>query len=242
MEEKIQQFKEWVGESDNIVFFGGAGVSTESGIPDFRSKDGLYHQKYAHSPEYILSHRTFMSNPEEFYEFYKDKLIHDEAKPSTTHIALAKLEQMGKLRGVITQNIDGLHQMAGSRNVIELHGTIYKNFCVRCGSKYPLSAVKNCEGVPYCECGGVIKPNVVLYEEALDSEDCARAVNWIKDAEVLIVGGSSLGVFPAAGMIDYYKGNRLVLINMSETQYDRRANLLIHDKLGKVFGALLDGE
>lgn len=238
MEKKIQQFKEWVESSNNIVFFGGAGVSTESGIPDFRSEDGLYRQKYDYPPETILSNTFYMRMPKEFYKFYRDKLIYEDAKPSTTHLALAKLEQQGKLRAIVTQNIDGLHQMAGSRNVIEIHGTIYKNHCMQCNKFYGIEAVRDCEDIPKCECGGRIKPDVVLYEENLNMEDVNRAVDYIADAEVLIVGGTSLGVFPAAGLIDYYKGNKLILINKSQTQYDKRANLLIHDALGKVFGVL----
>jgi NAD-dependent deacetylase len=238
MEKKIKQFKEWIEQSNNIVFFGGAGVSTESGIPDFRSADGLYHQKYAFPPETILSHTFYTRMPLEFYKFYRDKMIHDEAKPSTTHLALAKLEQEGKLRAVVTQNIDGLHQMAGSKNVIEIHGTIHKNHCVRCGKEFGLEAVRDSEGIPRCECGGMIKPDVVLYEENLNDEDVRRAVEYISDAQVLIVGGTSLGVFPAAGLIDYYKGDKLILVNKSVTQYDKRANLLIHEALGKVFGIL----
>lgn len=238
MEKKIQQFKEWVESSNNIVFFGGAGVSTESGIPDFRSEDGLYRQKYDYPPETILSNTFYMRMPKEFYKFYRDKLIYEDAKPSTTHLALARLEQQGKLRAIVTQNIDGLHQMAGSKNVIEIHGTIYKNHCMQCNKFYGIEAVRDCEDIPKCECGGRIKPDVVLYEESLNMEDVNRAVDYIADADVLIVGGTSLGVFPAAGLIDYYKGNKLILINKSQTQYDKRANLLIHDALGKVFGAL----
>lgn len=238
MDKKIQQFKEWVESSNNIVFFGGAGVSTESGIPDFRSEDGLYRQKYDYPPETILSNTFFTRMPEEFYKFYRDKLIYEDAKPSTTHLALARLEQQGKLRAIVTQNIDGLHQMAGSKNVIEIHGTIYKNHCMQCNRFYGIEAVKNCDGIPRCECGGKIKPDVVLYEEGLNTEDVGKAVDYISKADVLIVGGTSLGVFPAAGLIDYYKGNKLILINKSQTQYDSRANLLIHNALGKVFGVL----
>lgn len=238
MEEKLKVFKEWVEASDNIVFFGGAGVSTESGIPDFRSVDGLYNQKYDYPPESILSHTFFTLRPLEFYKFYRDKMLHDNAKPSTTHNVLARLEEEGKLKAVITQNIDGLHQMAGSKNVIELHGSIYRNHCMKCGKSYTLSAVKESDGIPRCTCGGIIKPDVVLYEEGLDDNDVVRAINYIKEAEVLIIGGTSLGVYPAAGLIDYYKGNKLILVNKSATQYDGKANLLINDFLGKVFGVL----
>lgn len=238
VEEKINQFVQMIEESDNVVFFGGAGVSTESGIPDFRSVDGLYNQKYDYPPETILSHSFYMRNPEEFYRFYRDKMIYEDAKPSTTHQVLAKLEQEGKLKAVITQNIDGLHQMAGSKNVIELHGTVHKNHCTSCEKSYELADVLKSDGVPRCECGGLIKPDVVLYEEGLNNNDLRQAIKFIREAEVLIVGGTSLGVYPAAGLIDYYQGNKLVLINKSSTPYDRKANLLINDGLGKVFGAL----
>lgn len=238
MEEKLKIFKEWIEASDNIVFFGGAGVSTESGIPDFRSVDGLYNQKYDYPPESILSHTFFTRRPLEFYKFYRDKMIHDSAEPSTTHNVLARLEAEGKLKAVITQNIDGLHQMAGSKNVIELHGSIYRNHCMKCEKSYTLDAVKQSDGIPRCTCGGIIKPDVVLYEEGLNDSDVVRAIRYIEDAEVFIVGGTSLGVYPAAGLIDYYKGNKLILVNKSATQYDSRANLLINDFLGKVFGVL----
>lgn len=241
MEEKLKQFVEIVNNSDNIVFFGGAGVSTESGIPDFRSVDGLYNQQYKYPPETILSHSFFMQNPKEFYRFYRNKMIYSEAKPSTTHLALAELERKGKLKAVITQNIDGLHQMAGSKNVIELHGTVLKNHCMSCNRFYELDAVINGEDIPRCgQCGGTIKPDVVLYEEGLDDRDLRRAVEYIGQAEVLIVGGTSLGVYPAAGLINYYRGNKLVLINKSETAFDRKANLLINDSLGKVFQTVMD--
>lgn len=241
MEEKLKQFAEIVNNSDNIVFFGGAGVSTESGIPDFRSVDGLYNQQYKYPPETILSHSFFMQNPKEFYRFYRNKMIYSEAKPSTTHLALAELERKGKLKAVITQNIDGLHQMAGSKNVIELHGTVLKNHCMSCNRFYELDAVINGEDIPRCgQCGGTIKPDVVLYEEGLDDRDLRRAVEYIGQAEVLIVGGTSLGVYPAAGLINYYRGNKLILINKSETAFDRKANLLINDSLGKVFQTVMD--
>lgn len=237
-EEKIKQFKKWVDNSDNIVFFGGAGVSTESGIPDFRSVDGLYNQSYDYPPETILSHTFYMRKPEEFFRFYRNKMLFPDATPSTTHIKLAELEQRGKLKGVITQNIDGLHQKAGSRHVIELHGSVLRNYCERCGEFYGLEAIINSEGIPTCKCGGRIKPDVVLYEEGLDENNINEAVRLIKEADVLIVGGTSLGVYPAAGLIDYYRNDKLVLINKSSTPYDGRANLLIQDSLGKVFSAL----
>ncbi|MDD6571730.1 MAG: NAD-dependent protein deacylase [Thermoflexaceae bacterium] len=238
MEDKIREFVDIVNASDNIVFFGGAGVSTESGIPDFRSTDGLYNMKYKYPPETILSHSFYLREPEEFYRFYRDKMIYRDAKPSVTHMVLARLEQEGKLKAVITQNIDGLHQMAGSRNVIELHGTIHKNHCTRCQKFYGLDAITESEGIPRCSCSGMIKPDVVLYEEGLNDHDITSAVKYIREADVLIVGGTSLGVYPAAGLIDYYNGNKLILVNKSETPYDRRADLLINDSLGKVFGAL----
>lgn len=236
---KIDAFVEMVNESNNIVFFGGAGVSTESGIPDFRSVDGLYNQQYDYPPEEILSHSFFQRNTKEFYRFYRNKMIYKDAKPSTTHLALAKLEQEGKLKAVITQNIDGLHQMAGSSNVVELHGTVHKNHCMRCNKFYDLDFIANGEGIATCDCGGIVKPDVVLYEEGLDNQDISRAVKYISEADVLIVGGTSLGVYPAAGLIDYYNGNKLVLINKSATSYDRKANLLINDALGNVFGRVM---
>lgn len=237
-EDKIQKFKEWVDTSDNIVFFGGAGVSTESGIPDFRSVDGLYNQSYDYPPETILSHTFYIRKPEEFFRFYRNKMLFPNAKPSTTHTKLAKLEKEGKLKGVITQNIDGLHQKAGSEQVIELHGSVLRNYCERCRKFYGIEAIINSKGVPLCQCGGNIKPDVVLYEEGLDEENISEAIRLIKNADVLIVGGTSLGVYPAAGLIDYYKGNKLVLINKSQTPYDNRANLLINDSLGKVFSEI----
>lgn len=241
MEELLQQFVEIINNSDNIVFFGGAGVSTESGIPDFRSVDGLYNQQYKYPPETILSHSFFMQNTEEFYRFYRNKMIYKDAKPSTTHLALAELERKGKLKAVITQNIDGLHQMAGSKNVIELHGTVLKNHCMSCNRFYALDAVMGEGGIPRCsQCGGIIKPDVVLYEEGLDEDDLSRAVKFISQADVLIVGGTSLGVYPAAGLINYYRGNKLVLVNKSSTAFDKKANLLINDSLGKVFGTVMD--
>lgn len=237
-EEKIAQFKQWIDNSDNVVFFGGAGVSTESGIPDFRSVDGLYNQSYDYPPETILSHTFYIRKPEEFFRFYRDKMLFPDAEPSMPHIKLAELEQCGKLKGVITQNIDGLHQKAGSRHVIELHGSVLRNYCERCGEFYGLDTIVNSEGVPTCKCGGRIKPDVVLYEEGLDENNINEAIRLIKEADILIVGGTSLGVYPAAGLIDYYRGDKLVLINKSSTPYDKKANLLIQDSLGKVFSAL----
>ena len=237
--DNIDKFVQLVQESDNIVFFGGAGVSTESGIPDFRSPDGLYNQKYKYPPETIISHSFYQRYPEEFYRFYKDKMLYPDAKPGITHLALAKLEKEGKLKAVITQNIDGLHQKAGSSNVIELHGSVLRNYCERCHKFYGIDKIINSEGVPMCECGGRIKPDVVLYEEGLDSYVLEKAVNYIKNADILIIGGTSLAVYPAAGLIDYYRGNKLVLINKSETSRDAHANLVINDAIGKVFSQLL---
>lgn len=235
---KIQKFRQTVCDSDNVVFFGGAGVSTESGIPDFRGVDGLYNQKYKYPPEEIISHSFYMRNPEEFFRFYKDRMLYPEAEPSTTHIKLAELEQKGILKGVITQNIDGLHQKAGSRHVVELHGSVLRNYCEKCGRFYGIDAILNADGVPVCECGGRIKPDVVLYEEGLDEADISEAVRLIEEADVLIVGGTSLGVYPAAGLIRYYRGHKLILINKTPTPFDGKADLLIHDSLGKVFGVL----
>lgn len=240
MDEKILQLKEIIDGSDNIVFFGGAGVSTESNIPDFRSVDGLYNLKYKYSPEVILSHTFYRNHTDEFYEFYRDKMIFPEAKPNTTHRALAKLEKIGKLKAVVTQNIDGLHQAAGSKNVFELHGSIYRNYCEKCGKFYELQHIIDSEGVPRCECGGGIKPDVVLYEEGLDHKILAGAIKSIMQADVLIIGGTSLAVFPAAGLIDYYKGDKLVLINKESTPQDEKANLVIHESLGKVFESVVE--
>ena len=234
--EKTEKLKKWIEESDNIVFFGGAGVSTESGIPDFRSVDGLYRQKYAYPPETILSHTFFMNRPDEFYKFYRDKMLCTDARPNKAHKALAKLEDMGKLKAVVTQNIDGLHQAAGSRKVLELHGTVHKNHCMKCGKSFTMEYVKNSEGVPRCDCGGLIKPDVVLYEEGLDNDTVSEAVNCISNADVLIIAGTSLVVYPAAGLIDYYKGNKLVLINKSETARDNVADLIIHEPVGETLG------
>ena len=230
-----ETLRKWIEESGNIVFFGGAGVSTESGIPDFRSQDGLYNQEYDYPPETIISHSFYKRNPEEFFRFYKNKMIVTTARPNAAHRALARLEQQGKLKAVITQNIDGLHQMAGSREVLELHGSIHRNYCQRCGRFYGLDAVTGSAGVPRCSCGGIIKPDVVLYEEGLDQKTLKKAVEYISRADVLIIGGTSLAVYPAAGLIDYYEGSRLVLINKSATVRDAHADLVIHEPIGEVF-------
>ena len=231
-----ETLKQWLSESENIVFFGGAGVSTESKIPDFRSTDGLYNQQYAYPPETILSHTFYMSRPEEFYRFYRNKMLFPDAEPNRAHKALAKLEQEGRLRAVITQNIDGLHQQAGSREVLELHGSVLRNYCTKCGKFYGLEAVLESEGVPRCTCGGVIKPDVVLYEEGLDQHTLQKAVYYISNADVLIIGGTSLTVYPAAGLIDYYGGKKLVLINKSVTPMDSRADLVISGPIGEILG------
>ena len=231
-----ETLKQWLSESENIVFFGGAGVSTESKIPDFRSTDGLYNQQYAYPPETILSHTFYMRRPEEFYRFYRNKMLFPDAEPNRAHKALAKLEQEGRLRAVITQNIDGLHQKAGSREVLELHGSVLRNYCTKCGKFYGLEAVLESEGVPRCTCGGVIKPDVVLYEEGLDQHTLQKAVYYISNADVVIIGGPSLTVYPAAGLIDYYGGKKLVLINKSVTPMDSRADLVISGPIGEILG------
>ena len=238
MDEKVELLKDWIKESSNIVFFGGAGVSTESGIPDFRSKDGLYNMKYKYPPEEILSHSFFIYNTEEFYKFYKDKLNSLKYLPNITHLNLAKLENEGKLKAVITQNIDGLHQKAGSKNVYELHGSVHRNYCMKCNKFYNAEYVFNSEGVPKCSCGGIIKPDVVLYEEGLNDETVNQSINAIKSAEILIVAGTSLTVYPASGLINFYKGNKLVLINRDTTPFDNKANLVINDSLGKIFNEI----
>ena len=235
MSKEIETFIKWVEESENIVFFGGAGVSTESGIPDFRSVDGLYNQKYDYPPETILSHSFYVRKPEEFFKFYREKMIFTDAKPSITHSKLSELEKKGKLKGVITQNIDGLHQKAGNKHVVELHGSVLRNYCEKCGCFYGLQYILNSDNIPICKCGGKVKPDVVLYEEGLNSDNISEAVRLIREADVLIVGGTSLGVYPAAGLIDYYNGNKLILVIKTPTPYDKRANLLIHDGLGDVF-------
>ena len=230
-----EQLKQWIEASDNIVFFGGAGVSTESGIPDFRSVDGLYHQKYDYPPETILSHTFYMEKTEEFYKFYRDKMLALDAKPNAAHLKLAELEAKGKLKAVVTQNIDGLHQAAGSKNVLELHGSVHRNYCRKCGRLYDASYIKESTGVPKCACGGQIKPDVVLYDEGLDDVTMQSAIHFISQAEILIIGGTSLAVYPAAGLIDFYKGNKLVLINKSATPLDSRADLVIQAPIGEVF-------
>ena len=238
MDDKIAKLKQWVYESDNIVFFGGAGVSTESGIPDFRSVDGLYNQKYDYPPETILSHTFFMKKTEEFYRFYHDKMLVEGALPNKAHLKLAQLEKEGKLKAVVTQNIDGLHQAAGSREVMELHGSVHRNYCMKCGKFFGFDYVKNAAGVPRCECGGVVKPDVVLYEEGLDHTVITKSVNYIANADVLIIAGTSLAVYPAAGLIDYYRGNKLVVINLSSTPRDSYANLCIEGKVGEVLSQI----
>ncbi|EFD00704.1 NAD-dependent protein deacylase [Hungatella hathewayi] len=237
--EAQEQLKQWISESSRIVFFGGAGMSTESGIPDFRGVDGLYHQQYQYPPETIISHSFYRQNPQEFYRFYKNRMLFPEAEPNRAHLALAKLEAEGKLKAVITQNIDGLHQAAGSKEVLELHGSVHRNYCTRCGKFYSQEDILNMDepdGIPRCSCGGTIKPDVVLYEESLDQEVLSRSVEYITRADMLIVGGTSLTVYPAAGLIDYYRGNRMVLINKTVTPMDSRADLVISGQLGEVLG------
>lgn len=224
-----------IDNSHNIVFFGGAGVSTESGIPDFRSVDGLYSQKYSYPPEQILSHSFFMKKPKEFYDFYQSKMLPLEALPNKAHLALAKLEQEGKLKAIITQNIDGLHQKAGSKNVLELHGSVHRNYCMKCNEFFAPEFIRLSGSIPICHCGGIIKPDVVLYEEGLDSDVINKAIYYISHADVLIIGGTSLTVYPAAGLIQYFKGSSLVLINKDSTSADSNANLIIKDSIGKVF-------
>lgn len=234
----IKKLRTWITNSDNIIFFGGAGVSTESGIPDFRSVDGLYHLKYAYPPETILSHHFFLNHTKEFYDFYKEKMINTEATPNITHRKLAELEEIGKLKGIITQNIDGLHQRAGSKNVFELHGSVLRNYCMKCRKFYSLEDIISQSSVPKCECKGVIKPDVVLYEEGLNEHILSEAVKLMVNADVLIIGGTSLSVYPAAGLVQYYRGNKMVLINKSTTQYDKEADLLIQAGLGDIFSEL----
>lgn len=239
MSEEIEKLKEIIKETDNIVFFGGAGVSTESGIPDFRSQDGLYNQKYKYPPEQIVSHTFLTRKPEEFYEFYKDRMIYQGAKPNKAHLKLAQWEKEGKLKAVVTQNIDGLHQAAGSKNVLELHGSTLRNYCLKCGKHYDIDYVINSETtIPYCECGGMVRPDVVLYEEGLDMNVIEQAVSFISNADVLIIGGTSLAVYPAAGLIDYYKGDKLVVVNKSATQRDSQADLLVQGSIGEIFDQL----
>ncbi len=238
-QKKVEQLKQIVADSNNIVFFGGAGVSTESGIPDFRSVDGLYNQKYKYPPEVMVSHSFFRQHTEEFFEFYKNKMIALDAKPNAAHKKLAQLEQDGKVKAVITQNIDGLHYAAGSKEVLELHGSVHRNYCEQCGKFYPVEYIVESKGVPRCEaCGAIVKPDVVLYEEGLDYETMQKAVQYIRDAEVLIIGGTSLAVYPAAGFIDYFRGRHLVVINMDRTAKDVHAELLIQERIGEVFEQL----
>ncbi len=234
MEEQIKRLQEWIDGSESIVFFGGAGVSTESGIPDFRSVDGLYNQKYDYPPEEILSRTFFDRRPEEFYRFYRDKMLCLDARPNTAHQKLAQLERVGKLRSVVTQNIDGLHQMAGSKRVWELHGSVHRNFCMRCKKPYPVEFIRDSQGIPTCSCGGTVKPDVVLYGESLDSRVLEGALADIQQADLLIIGGTSLAVYPAASLVNYYRGDRLVLINKSPTPYDRRADLAIAGPIGRI--------
>lgn len=243
LEEKIENFQKIYDNSDSIVFFGGAGVSTESGIPDFRSQDGLYSQQWKYPPETIISRSFFDANPVEFYQFYREKLIIKNIEPNTAHFQLAKMEEKGKLKAVVTQNIDGLHQKAGSRNVFELHGSTLRNFCMDCGAEYGIDFIAESENspdkLPRCaKCGGLVKPDVVLYEESLDQNVINGAVNAIKNADTLIIGGTSLVVYPAAGLIDYFRGKNIVLINKSATAGDAKANLVIHESIGKVLGML----
>lgn len=237
--DNMEQFLQWVKESDNIVFFGGAGVSTESGIPDFRSVDGLYHQQYDYPPETILSHSFYVQKTSEFYRFYRNKMLCLDAKPNKAHLMLAELEAAGKLKAVITQNIDGLHQVAGSKEVMELHGSVHRNYCQHCGKLFDAAYILNSKDIPLCdECGGQIKPDVVLYEEGLDNETMTKSIRYIANADMLIIGGTSLAVYPAAGLIDYYRGNKLVLINKSVTPMDKRSNLRIEGKIGEVFSKI----
>ena len=235
--DNLSTLKSWIKESSRIVFFGGAGVSTESGLKDFRSQDGLYHEKYDYPPETILSHSFFFSHTAEFYRFYRDKMLCLTAKPNAAHLALARLEQRGKLSAIVTQNIDGLHQAAGSKRVFELHGSVHRNHCLQCGKFYTAEDIEKSTGVPRCTCGGLIKPDVVLYEEGLDQKCLMGAIQAIAQADLLIVGGTSLTVYPAAGLLQYYGGNRLVLINRDATPLDGQANLVFRDPIGQVLGA-----
>ena len=239
LSEDIATLKKWVDESNNIVFFGGAGVSTESGVPDFRSVDGLYNQKYDYPPETILSHTFYRRKTDEFYRFYKDKMLFLEVKPNAAHLKLAEWEKQGKLKAVITQNIDGLHQAAGSKTVCELHGSVHRNYCENCGAFFDATYIKNSEGIPKCDkCGGPIKPDVVLYEEGLDQKTMMDSIRFISNADMLIVGGTSLAVYPAAGLIDYYEGDKLVLINKTPTPRDRQADLVVTGAIGEIFSQL----
>lgn len=235
----IDKLREAINDSNYIVFFGGAGVSTESGIPDFRSVDGLYNQSYKYPPETMLSHSFYVKNPEEFYRFYKDKMLFFDVQPNAAHLKLAELEAGGKLKAVVTQNIDGLHQMAGSKEVLELHGSVHRNYCTRCKKFFDMQYIADSEGVPCCdECGAIVKPDVVLYEEGLDQTTISKTVEHISHADMLIIGGTSLVVYPAAGLIDYFSGKYLVVINMAPTARDKHADILIQDKIGRVFSQL----
>lgn len=236
--EKLETLKQWIQESNRIVFFGGAGVSTESGIPDFRSVDGLYNQKFEYPPETIISHSFYEQRPEYFFRFYREKMLPLGFEPNITHKVLARWEQEGKLSAVVTQNIDGLHQKAGSKRVYELHGSVLRNYCTRCRKFHSAEFVRDADGVPKCTCGGIVKPDVVLYEESLDQDTIEKSVRAIQSADLLIVAGTSLTVYPAAGLIHYYRGNRLVLINRDATQYDHYADLVFHESLGKIFEQL----
>lgn len=238
MEDNVARLQDIIDKHDKIVFFGGAGVSTESGIPDFRSQDGLYNQMYDYPPETILSHTFFMRKPEEFYRFYQDKMLCNTAKPNAAHLKLAELENAGKLTAVVTQNIDNLHQLAGSRKVLELHGSVHRNYCMKCRKFYDFNFMKHYKGVPKCECGGIIKPDVVLYEEGLDNATINESIRVISEAEVLIIGGTSLAVYPAAGLVDYFRGEHLILINKSTTPRDSFASLLINEPIGQVFSKI----
>ena len=238
MNEAIARLQAWIDESDNIVFFGGAGCSTESGIKDFRSVDGLYNENYEYPPETILSHSFFQKNPKVFYQFHRDKLVCPGVQPNAAHLKLAELERAGKIRAVITQNIDGLHQAAGSKEVLELHGTIHRAYCAKCGKSFPEDYIHYGEGIPYCDCGGVVRPDVVLYEEGLDEYVMQKSVDYIEQADILIVGGTSLVVYPAAGLLRYYRGKKLVLINKDPTPYDAKADLIIHGPIGQVLGQI----
>ena len=239
MNEAVQKLKAAVDAAKTVVFFGGAGVSTESGIPDFRSVDGLYHQKYDYPPETILSHSFFLHHTDEFYRFYRDKMLFLDAEPNAAHKKLAQWEREGKLNAVITQNIDSLHQKAGSRKVLELHGSVLRNTCMQCGAKYPVTAITAAKGLPRCEkCGGLIKPDVVLYQEALDNDVMEEAVRCIREADVMIIGGTSLAVYPAAGLVDYFRGSTLALVNRDRTPLDNRADIVVHANIGEVFSAL----
>ena len=235
MTEEIKELQDLIDNHDNIVFFGGAGVSTESGIPDFRSQDGLYNMKYKYPPETILSHQFFYRFPEEFFKFYREKMLCDTAKPNAAHLKLAELERAGKVKAVITQNIDNLHQMAGSKNVLELHGSVYRNYCTKCGKSYDFEYIKNSDDVPHCNCGGIIKPDVVLYGEDLDNNIMTKAAKAIHEAQVLIIGGTSLSVWPAASLIDNFYGDHLVIINKTPAQRDNFADLVIREPIGEVF-------